>query len=306
MDKEITQNKQVVVIVNPNSGISSKRRVVSKIISYVNTERYDLTICYTSFPGHATKIACEAVDKGVAIVVAVGGDGTVNEVAKALVWSNTALGIVPCGSGNGLARHLGIPLNVRKAIEVINRGNTDTIDTMEVNGDSCFCTAGVGYEAYVGAEYAKEKRRGLITYARKAISGWLRYEPQEYILEVGDQVLIRKALSITCANANQWGNGFHIAPKASLKDGFFDVTITYPFGIVNAIAMPSQILGYSFDKNPKVESFKAKQLVIKRRRTNNLLHIDGETLCMEDDLIVNICEDSLKVICDPVSGVRNR
>lgn len=287
--------KHLVVIVNPISGRTSKHKVVSTISSCIDTAKYDVTIRFTSYAGHATKIAEEAVRDGVDVVVAVGGDGTVNEVARALVSTNTVLGIIPCGSGNGLARHLHIPMNIRKAVDILNRGLVDTIDTMTVNGRPCFCTAGVGYDAQVSAEYAKEKRRGLITYVKKAISGWFRYEPQEYIIEIDNQVLIRKAVAITCANANQWGNEFHIAPKASLKDGLIDVTIIHPIKFRNAIAMPVQILGYSFDRNPDVECFKTSRLNIKRKNVNPV-HIDGEVVLGEQELNIGLISNSLKLI----------
>lgn len=287
--------KHLVVIVNPISGRSSKHNVIRTISSHIDKSKYDVTIRFTSYAGHATKIAEEAVRDGVNVVVAVGGDGTVNEVARALVRTNTALGIIPCGSGNGLARHLHIPMNIRKAVDIINKGLVDTIDTMTVNGRPCFCTAGVGYDAQVSVEYAKEKRRGLITYIKKAISGWFRYEPQEYIIETDNQVLIRKAVAITCANANQWGNEFHVAPKASLKDGLVDVIIIHPIKFRNALAMPMQILGYSFDRNPDVECFKTSRLNIKRKNVNPV-HIDGEVVLGEQELNIGLISNSLKLI----------
>lgn len=287
--------ERLVVIVNPISGRSSKHKVVSTISSCIDTAKYDVTIRFTSYAGHATKIAEEAVKDGVDIVVAVGGDGTVNEVARALVRTNTALGIIPCGSGNGLARHLHIPMNVRKAVDVINKGVIDTIDTMTVNGMPCFCTAGVGYDAHVSAEYAKETKRGLFTYVKKAIQGWLNYEPQEYIIKTENHVLIRKAVAITCANANQWGNEFHVAPKASLNDGLMDVTIIHPIKFKNAFAMPVQILGYSFDRNPDVECFKTQRLNIKRSNVNPI-HLDGEVVLFEQELSIGVIANSLKLI----------
>ena len=294
--------KHLVVIVNPISGRTSKHKVVSTISSCIDTGKYDVTIRFTSYAGHATKIAEEAVRDGVDAVVAVGGDGTVNEVARALVSTNTALGIIPCGSGNGLARHLHIPTNIRKAVDILNRGLVDTIDTMTVNGRPCFCTAGVGYDAQVCAEYAKEKRRGLITYVKKAISGWFRYEPQEYIIETDNQVLIRKAVAITCANANQWGNEFHVAPKASLKDGLIDVTIIHPMKFINALAMPRQILRYSFDKNPNVETLQTSQLLIRRNKAN-IVHLDGEPVMLDREVYISVQNSSLKIISLGV-GVR--
>lgn len=292
--------KRILFIVNPISGRSSKDTVVGTIASHIDTSKYDVTIRFSSYAGHATEIAEAAVKDGFDVVVAVGGDGTVNEVARALVKTDTALGIIPCGSGNGLARHLHIPMNVRKAVEIINEGTIDTIDSLSVNGMPCFCTAGVGYDAQVSAEYAKETSRGLATYVKKAVQGWLSYEPQEYIIETDTQVLKRKAVSITCANANQWGNEFHVAPKASLKDGLMDVTIIHPIHLKHAVSMPAQILGYSFDKNPDVECLKTRKVVVYSDEMF-YLHVDGEYITRMQNVNILVCPTSLKIMCGIIS-----
>ena len=288
--------KRLIFIVNPISGRSFlKNRVVSRIIHSIDKVKYDVTIRFTSYAGHATEIASEAVKEGAHIVVAVGGDGTINEVARSLVNTQTALGIVPCGSGNGLARHMHIPIHIRKAVEIINIGIIDTIDSMTVNGIPCFCTAGVGYDAEVSAEYAKDSRRGLGTYVRKALKGWFKYKPMEYVIETDNQVLKRKAIAVTCANANQWGNGFHVAPRASLKDGILDITIIHPIKFLNALAMPRQILGYTFDKNPNVECLRARKVRIIQEKPN-FAHIDGEPIYAPRDVEINVHSKTLKVV----------
>lgn len=286
--------KRLTIIVNPISGRSTKENIVSTIVSHIDMSKYDVTIRFSSYAGHATEIATTAVQDGIDIVVAVGGDGTVNEVARALIKTDTVLGIIPCGSGNGLARHLHIPMSVRKAVEIINNGTIETIDSLLVNGMPCFCTAGIGYDAQVSAEYAKDSSRGLATYVKKAVQGWLSYEPQDYIIETDNQVLKRKAISITCANANQWGNEFHIAPKASLNDGLMDVTIIHPICLKHAVSMPAQILGYSFDKNPDVETFQTNQLLIRRSK-EDIVHIDGESIILDREVCMSIHNSSLKI-----------
>lgn len=294
--------KRLLVIINPISGISSKKSVVNAITSNIDMKKFDVMMHFTQYPGHATVLAEEAVKNKVDVVVAVGGDGTVNEVAKALVGTSAVLGIIPCGSGNGLARHLHIPMDVRKAVQVINEGETIAIDSLKVNGIPCFCTMGVGYDAKVCEAYSKESTRGFVTYARKFIEGWFTYEPQEYIIETEHNVINRKAVAIICANANQWGNDFHVAPKASLTDGLIDVTIIHPISFINAIPMPAQILGYSFDKNPDVETFKAKTIMIKRR-TTDAIHVDGEPITASKDITVSVCPNSLRIVCHNITVV---
>ena len=287
---------RLLFIVNPISGQSSKGKILSAITDSIDMQKYDVTIRFTNHSGHATTLASEAVAEGYDVVVAVGGDGTVNEVARALVGTDTALGILPCGSGNGLARHLHIPMNARKAVEIINAGEVDAIDVMTVNGQYCFCTAGVGYDAKVSADYAKESRRGLVTYAKKAIGGWFEYEPEEYIIEVNGRILKRRAVAIVCANANQWGNDFHVAPKASLKDGLIDVTIIHPMKLQNVISMPVQMLGYSFDRNPDVETIKTSKLTLYSK-SPTIFHIDGEPLECEKRIKITNFPFSIRVIC---------
>lgn len=287
--------KKLQIIVNPISGRGSKNKVLSTINSHIDRKKYNVKICFAEYVGHATALAEEAVKGGVEVVVAVGGDGTVNEVARALIHTSTALGIIPCGSGNGLARHLHIPMNIRKAVEIINVGSIETIDTLTVNGRPCFCTAGVGYDAHISAEYAKEQSRGLQTYVRKAVGEWFKYSPQEYIIETDNQIIKRKAVAVTCANANQWGNEFHVAPKASLKDGLIDITIIHPIKFFHALAMPFQILGYSFDRNPDVECLKTEHLLI-RHIGPFMIHIDGEPVVAENNMRVEIVKESLEVI----------
>lgn len=283
------------VIINPISGRSSKKKIVNAVQSYIDKNKYELRICFTEYAGHATVLAEEAVKDGVDVVVAVGGDGTVNEVARALVHTTTTLGIIPCGSGNGLARHLHIPMNVRKAVEIINTGAIEVIDTLSVNGRPCFCTAGVGFDAHVSAEYAKDQTRGLFTYIRKAVREWFKYKPQEYIIETDNQLIKRKAVSITWANANQWGNEFHVAPKASLKDGLMDVTIIHPIKFFHALAMPFQILGYSFDRNPDVEVIKTRNLKICPTEVA-WIHIDGEPIWSITNVAIAVHPASLQII----------
>lgn len=283
-------------IINPIAGCSSKHKTVDKITSQIDKSKYDVTIRYTSYAGHATELATEAVNAGVDIVVAVGGDGTVNEVARSLINTETALGIIPCGSGNGLARHLRISRNILKAVKILNNGNVDTIDIMTVNGIPCFCTMGVGYDAFVTAEYSKDSRRGLITYIKKSVGCWRKYEPQEYVVETSKRIIKRHAFSITCANANQWGNGFHVAPKASLKDGLIDITIIRPIRFWETLVMLFQILGYSFDRNSNVEYIKTNKLSIQSNGYAIPAHIDGEAVLFKDYIDISSCRSALKVI----------
>lgn len=155
--------RKAVFIINLKSGTSDKAAIPDIIASTLDRDKFDYEIAITQYAGHASEIAEKAKNNGVDVVVAVGGDGTVNEVARAIVHSNTALGIIPCGSGNGLARHLLIPINARKAIEIINTCEIRDLDYGIINNYPFFCTCGMGFDAFVSMKFAEAGKRGPIT-----------------------------------------------------------------------------------------------------------------------------------------------
>ncbi len=238
-------------IVNPISGTHNKAKIVSQIPEFFPEDGFRTEIKYTEYAGHAAEIAREAVANGVDIAVAVGGDGTVNEVAKALIHSSVALGIVPCGSGNGLARHLGLPMNSEGALRVISECNIHTLDYGLINNKPFFCTAGVGFDAFLSDKFNKSGKRGLLSYVENALLEGVKYEPETYELEIlgeeGERHSYR-AFLITCANASQYGNDFYIAPHASMSDGLLDVTIMEPFTVFEAPQIAFQLVHKSIDK----------------------------------------------------------
>ena len=215
----------MVFIMNPISGTTNKAGIPELIAKTLDTNTFDYEIRLTEHAGHAFEIATEAKDNGVDVVVAVGGDGTVNEVARAIVHSNTALGIIPCGSGNGLARHLMIPMQLKKAIEVINEYQIHDLDYGIINEHPFFCTCGMGFDAFVSMKFAEAGKRGPITYAENILKEGLKYEPETYEIEDENGTMHYKAFLISCANASQYGNNAYIAPQASMSDGLMDVII---------------------------------------------------------------------------------
>ena len=160
----MTTKKKIVFVVNPISGTQGKRAILKWIDERINRTLYDYTIVKTQYAGHAEKIAATAAKEKVDIVVAIGGDGTINEIGRALIHTDTALGIIPCGSGNGLARHLQIPLEPKAAIDIINKSSVACIDYGKINNIPFFCTCGVGFDAFVSLKFADSGKRGLLTY----------------------------------------------------------------------------------------------------------------------------------------------
>ncbi len=217
--------KRILFIVNPISGIGRQKAVERLIEARLDKDRFNISIAYTNAPGHATDISRKAAADGVEIVVAVGGDGTVNETAAGLVDSETILAIVPAGSGNGLARHLKIPMNLKRAIDVINMGRILKIDTATMNDQLFVNVAGVGFDAAVAKKFALAGKRGFSTYLRITTNSYKQYEPKQYTLIIDGKVIKRRALLISFANSSQFGNNTSIDPSASVSDGYIDVCI---------------------------------------------------------------------------------
>ena len=217
--------KRIIFVVNPISGTQSKELILNLLDEKIDKARYTWEVVYTERAGHAVEIAAKAAEEKADIVVAIGGDGTINEIARSLVHTDTALGIIPCGSGNGLARHLHIPMEPKKALEVLNEGCLDTIDYGKINGTDFFCTCGVGFDAFVSLKFAHAGKRGLLTYLEKTLQESLKYQPETYELETENGVSKYKAFLIACGNASQYGNNAYIAPQATLTDGLFDSVV---------------------------------------------------------------------------------
>ena len=290
------QNKETVwFIVNPISGTTDKSRIVNLIPSYMDAERFAIKILYTQFKGHAAHYALQAVEQGIDVVVAVGGDGTVNEVARCLIHTQTALGIIPCGSGNGLARHLFIPMNPEGALQVLSTCHVEALDYGMINETPFFCTCGIGFDAFVSSMFAKSERRGLLSYIENTLREGLRYKPDTYEIEIDGEKQRYKAFLIACANASQYGNYVYIAPSASMSDGLMDVTIMEPFTMLEAPQIAIQLFNKTIDKNSRIRTFKCKSLRIHRNQPG-VIHFDGDPKDEGTDIQVSLEPKGIRMV----------
>ncbi|MEI6753485.1 MAG: diacylglycerol kinase family protein [Paludibacter sp.] len=288
-------SKKIAFIVNPFSGTGRKEDLSGMIIRGLDQSFYKPEIIFTKYRGHGTELAKEFAEKGFQIVVAVGGDGTVNEVARSLIHTDTSLGIIPIGSGNGLARHLGIPTSVRKAIKQLNYSEPIFIDYGLVNEHPFFCTCGTGFDAYVSTEFAKGKRRGIMSYIEKIITGYFSYKSQNYHLE-GDGIDLKvKAFVLTFANASQWGNNAYIAPQASVQDGQMDISIMSNFPVIAIPTLALNLFAKNIDKDLFMTTLRAKSIVL-RREESGPFHYDGEPYEEGTEIYVKTVTDGLKVL----------
>ncbi len=299
--------KKILFIYNPFSGLGGKGVILRQIEEIIDTSKYDYEVARIDHEGHSVELAAEAVRLGIDIVCAIGGDGTVNSVASILKDTETSLAIIPAGSGNGLARHLHIPLDSEKAIALINSGNCRRMDYGVVNLIPFFCTCGVGFDAFISKKFAQSKVRGPLAYLEKMLLNGLTFRPETYDIDLVDDKevhTVRKAFIITCANASQYGNNVYIAPKASVFDGMLNVTILKPFTPIEVPQLALQLFNGTIDKNSRIETFKCRSLSI-HRQNEGVIHFDGEPVNTGADVEIAIVPKGLKCICPDAEGVQD-
>jgi diacylglycerol kinase (ATP) len=286
--------KKICFIVNPISGIGRQRIIEKLIDEQLDRSIFDYEIAYTKAAKHAIEISGEAASRKIDIVVAVGGDGSVNETAKGLINTQTAMAIIPTGSGNGLARHLNIPLNLKKAMRVINNGNETIIDTIRLNEETFVNVAGIGFDAHIGWEFAKFGKRGLSSYLKVIAREFPGYKANDFELTIDGKAFNKKAYLISFANGSQWGNNAYIAPTADISDGIMDIAILGDFRFYNILSIGYKLLNKSLHKSSYLEIIKAKEVFIKQKGI--IAHIDGEPIEVGNELKIKVNPLSLRVI----------
>ncbi len=287
--------KKIAFIINPISGTSAKNDIPDKIMADIDKSEFEPEILFTDHQYHGYELAVGFAKAGYYAVVAVGGDGTVNEVARGLIHTETALGIIPTGSGNGLARHFEIPLNVKKAVDVLNHSEPIMMDYGRVNNHPFFCTCGTGFDAYVSTEFAKGKERGIMKYLEKIITGYFNYRSQQYHL-LGEKIDVKaKAFVLTFANSSQWGNNAYIAPQASVQDGKMDISILSNFPVIAIPSLALQLFTKTIDKDFFMTTLRTDEITL-HRQTPGPFHFDGEPYEEGTEIHVKMVRDGLKML----------
>ena len=281
-------------MINPVSGTSSKAKIRDLLVD-LETEGYVVTILLTEYAGHAAEIARKAIESKIDVVITVGGDGTINEVAGALVGSDVVLGIIPCGSGNGLARHLGISMNVVKALDIIRGGNAVKIDYGTANGRMFFCTCGVGYDAQVSEKVLCRKKRGKLMYAGDMLSTYVHYKPENYKIICAESTFEGEAFVVTFANASQYGNNAYIAPNATVLDGKMNISILKPISFVDVPEIGVQmLLKHITDNKNFLEIVTSKATLIRDKE--GVMHLDGNAVYEAKEINIEIISNGLNVL----------
>ncbi len=286
--------RKLLFIVNPNAG----KKISDKIISTIRLEfpqniYYQIVIWKDK--NHFDEITELLKTQGYTDAIAVGGDGTVNHVAKTILNTNIRLGIVPIGSGNGLARSLGLSMKIEEVIHQIALGKTASIDSGLVNGIPFFCTSGIGFDAHIGNLFASMTNRGLQGYIKITVRELFKYRAKEYALTFNNQTIKQKAFLITVANAGQYGNDFYIAPQASMQDGQFHVVIIKPFNALKVIGLMMRILMRKAYLSSSIETYVTDKITITRDK-NDTIHFDGEPTLENKEVVFENRALSLQVI----------
>ncbi|MCB1084675.1 MAG: diacylglycerol kinase family lipid kinase [Chlamydiia bacterium] len=285
---------KVCFIVNPISGVGKQKKIEQLIKKNLNRKEFQYEVVYTKGPKHATELSLQAVKRGAEIIVAVGGDGSVNEVAQGMIGSSAALAIVPTGSGNGFASHFDIPTDPAKAIQVINEKHDLWIDTVRINDETYLGVAGIGFDADVSLAFANLDKRGPASYLLVILSELPKYKPQYYDLVIDGKPLHKKAFLICFANAKQYGNNAFIAPNAKVDDGLLDVIIWKEFPPHAAPKLVHDLFTKHLEDSKYTECHQCQEVILKKPLQT--LHIDGEPLSADGDVYIRVLPSSLKIL----------
>lgn len=287
--------RRACLIVNPNSGVGRRRRHIREsLVQWAAEAGLDAQIRPTERPGHAREIARDAGAQ-FDCIVAVGGDGTVNEVACGAIESGVPIGIIPCGSGNGLARHLRIPMNPRAAMHVVATGTVRTVDTGTANGHRFVTAMGVGFDAEIARRFNQMPSRGLSQYVKTGFSAFLSYDPAHYTIVTTDGERRLRAFLVSVANSDQLGNNAIIAPGARADDGLLDLVALMPSGLFSAAVMGVRLFARTIDRAAGVARITGQRFEI-RRAGDGVIHVDGETRTTGPVIVVDVQPASLRVI----------
>lgn len=285
---------KALLIINPISGTHTKDSIEPLVKKRLSMLGWDIEVRYTTCHGDATRLAGEAVSRGFNAVLAAGGDGTINETAMALRDTPVPLGILPCGSGNGLARHLGIPIDISEALDVISQEHITAADYGMVNRQPFFCTFGVGFDAAVSETFARQKRRGKLSYIRSAINEYVKYHPEVYSIMANGVEITRKAFLVAVCNASQYGNNAYIAPEASITDGLLDITIVQSGSPLLTAKMGLDMMTGYINSNTLITTLRVSNATISRT-ADGPAHIDGEPVHMDNVMEIECHRQSLRV-----------
>jgi YegS/Rv2252/BmrU family lipid kinase len=286
---------KIAFIINPIAGGKNKFHFSQTIEKHLDLTIFEYQIIQTERVNHAFDLTKIAVQEGAQIVVAVGGDGTINEIAAALIGTQTKLAIIPYGSGNGLARALKIPMNTCKAFSIINQIKSDFIDVAQLNESYFFNMSGLGFDAHISHVFSKDKKRGLLGYIKATFRELKNYKSENYQINIDGKLINERAFILSVANSSQYGNEAHIAPRAQLHDGLLDLIIVKPFPLILMPIMAFRLFTKSADRSKYLISLQGKCIQISNNK-KSVIHLDGEAKLINENINISILPLALNVI----------
>ena len=286
---------RIAVIINPISGIKDWKKIKRKIEAYLNRHNFKSDFLLTESAGHAYDLAKACIQDDYMMLIVVGGDGTINEVASALVGSSVVLAIIPNGSGNGLARHYNIPMQISKSLKVLTSGKVKKMDVGEVNGRYFFCTCGAGFDAKIGKRFEQGENRGFLKYLLLTIDEFKKYKPKKFSLLVDGKTYSPKAFILTIANANQFGNNTKIAPQANTFDGYLDLCVLKPFPWHKSLQIGFRLISGTIHKSKYYRTKKVKEITFVRDKKYSF-HVDGEPLKLKYPIAIKLSPKTLHIL----------
>ncbi len=287
-------SRKIRIIINPNSGTKFSDSIKDDLTLLIEEEGFVCDIQFTIGPTHAYDLSQEAAELNYYAVIAVGGDGTLNETAAALVKTNTLMGVIPTGSGNGFARHIGMHLNPAKAVKQLIKAKPLAIDVCYVNKKAFFNVAGIGFDALVAHDFSLKPDRGFISYLGSALKFWLTINNTKYKLKLDGHKVITSALMISFANGSQFGNNATIAPAASLTDGYMQVCILKKFPVYRAPLLAYRLFSGNIPNSKFLKILRVKKVIVKRTRKK--IHLDGEPFTLSKKLKVEVVPNALNIL----------
>lgn len=286
--------KRVRFIVNPISGVGRQKIIPTLVETHLDATQFDHDIVYTQASKHATELAKKAAKDGIDIVAIVGGDGSVNEAGTGLISTDTALAIIPTGSGNGMAHHLQLPINLEAAIKVINNHRIQVIDTGKMNEQHFVGVAGAGFDALIAWKFSQFGKRGFFSYFKIVLREYFSYKEEEYTFSVGDETFTRKAFLVTVANSSQYGNRATIAPEAIIDDGKLRLCILRKFSLFMAPAVAVRLFNKTIHKSRYMETFHSTEFGVVK--SSQITHVDGEPVEIPENLSFKVLPATLKMV----------
>ncbi len=299
---EETKTGKVFLIINKYAGHMAGAKAVDIVIPYLIRKGYSVEYSFTDHPGHATELSSKASKDGFDLVVAVGGDGTVNEVAQGLLGSNTPMGIIPVGSGNGLARELGISMNMHQSARMLIDGNNLQLDVCRLNNQHFLCTSGIGFDAMIADKMSKASSRGFLRYVQLVIQESIRFKSFVVHMKIDGVPITEPVFLVTFANASQFGNNAFIAPGASMTDGLIDVVVVKKFPKIWMPVFAVALFTRLIPKLPFVDYYKAKSIELEVADTS-VFHYDGEPGKLNVPAPVFIDTHKIVVRCPKLSKI---